>query len=297
MESTLLTDRAYAYCEKTTRVHARSFYFAARFLPPEKRRAVYPIYAFCRHVDDAVDEAGESNGETRRKVVAEWEARLRGVFRGEPVFDRSAPTEQDLVFIAWRDVLTRFRFDESLPLELVRGVVQDTEISRYETFDELYRYCYRVASTVGLMSSEILGYSDPGALAHAEALGIAMQLTNILRDVREDALRDRIYIPSEDLNRFGVSEEQIITGRFDGNFAELMKYEILRARRFYERGDAGIEFLERDSRLTVGLASTIYAKILDEIEKQNHDVFSRRARTSFAAKMLTVPLAYFRWRR
>jgi phytoene synthase len=290
-----VTERAYAYCESVTRVHARSFFFAARFLPPQKRRAVFPIYAFCRHVDDAVDIA-EGTEDQKRRVVATWQTRLGDVFAGNVCFDEAAPTDQDLVFIAWRDVLSHYRFDESLPLELIRGVVQDTEINRYETFDDLYRYCYRVASTVGLMSSEILGYSDRKALANAEALGIAMQLTNILRDVGEDAERDRIYLPREDLERFGVSESQILAGEISREFASLVKFEIERARKYYLEGDAGIAYLEPDSRVTVGLASTVYAKILREIEKQRYDVFTRRARTSTASKLLTVPRVYLRWR-
>ncbi len=286
-DATILAD-AYAYCESVTKNHARSFYFAAKFLPPEKRRAVYPIYAFCRHVDDAVDEAEENAEHTPREVVGVWEERLRSVFNGAVEID-DQPTEQDLVFIAWRDLLAKYQFPIDLPLDLIKGVVQDTEINRYETFDELYIYCYRVASTVGLMSSEILGYSDPAALENAEALGIAMQLTNILRDIKEDAARNRVYIPQEDLRRFGVSEQQFFENRVDANFVEMMKFQIARARDYYRKGDIGIPMLDRDTRLTVGLASTIYSRILDEIQRQDCDVFSRRAHTSTFQKLLTIP--------
>lgn len=286
-----MIESAYEYCERVTKEHARSFYFAAKFLPREKRRAVYPIYAFCRHVDDAIDEAVGSV-DVRRSVVAGWESRLRDVFGGTIDFDPERPSEQDLVFVAWGDLLEKYSFDIELPLELIRGVVQDTEIDRYESFDDLYEYCYRVASTVGLMSSEILGYSESHALENAEALGIAMQLTNILRDVGEDAERGRIYIPREDLERFGVSEDQILNRRFDGNFVELMKFEIDRARDFYRRGNAGIGYLDRDTRFTVAAASTIYAGILDRIEKQRYDVFAGRARTSFTWKIRQLPKAY-----
>lgn len=286
-----MIESAYEYCERVTKEHARSFYFAAKFLPREKRRAVYPIYAFCRHVDDAIDEAVGSV-DVRRSVVAGWESRLRDVFGGTIDFDPEHPSEQDLVFVAWGDLLEKYSFDIELPLELIRGVVQDTEIDRYESFDDLYEYCYRVASTVGLMSSEILGYSESRALENAEALGIAMQLTNILRDVGEDAERGRIYIPREDLERFGVSEDQILNRRFDGNFVELMKFEIDRARDFYRRGNAGIGYLDRDTRFTVAAASTIYAGILDRIEKQRYDVFAGRARTSFTWKIRQLPKAY-----
>lgn len=291
-----ILDQAYEYCESVTRNHARSFYFAARFLPAEKRRAVYPIYAFCRHVDDAIDEADADSALSPRAVVDVWESRLRDVFSGV-VNISDPPTEQDLVLIAWSDLLARYRFDPEIPLDLVRGVVQDTEIDRYETFEELYVYCYRVASTVGLMSSEILGYSEPKALENAEALGIAMQLTNILRDVREDAARGRIYLPQEDLRRFGVSEDQIFEERADPNFVELMKFEIARAREYYRRGDEGIKYLDRETRLTVGLASEIYSLILDEIERQRYDVFSRRAHTGALRKLSAIPRVWIAHRR
>ena len=289
MKSKQLTQRAFAYCESVTRAHARSFFFAARFLPAAKRRAIYPIYAFCRHVDDAVDEAGEASAESMRRVVEVWESRLRDVFGNKAEINSEGATDQDLVFIAWQDLLGRYRFDIEIPLDLVKGIVQDTEKNRFQSFDELYVYCYRVASTVGLMSAEILGYSDSVALENAEALGIAMQLTNILRDVREDAERDRIYLPREDLDRFGVTEEQIREGRFDRNFRDLMKFEVERAREYYRKGNDGIRFLERDTRLTVDLASTVYSKILDVIESMDYNIFNRRAATSLSAKLRCIP--------
>ena len=288
MNQTKLIEQAYDYCERVTRDHARSFYFAARFLPAAKRRAVYPIYAFCRHVDDAVDEADADSSPTPRDVVAAWELRLRDVYSGKAEIG-AAVSEQDLVFAAFQDVLSKYRFDLEIPLDLIKGVLQDTEIDRYESFDELYVYCYRVASTVGLMTSEILGYSDPAALKQAEALGIAMQLTNILRDVKEDAARGRIYLPGEDLKRFGVTEDQIFANRLDTNFVELMKFEIARAREYYEIGDRGIRYLSRDSRFTVRLASTAYGRILDAIERQDHDVFRGRAHTTAIEKIGLLP--------
>ena len=197
--------------------------------------------------------------------------------------------EQDLVFLAWKDLLEKYPIPENLPLELIEGVLMDTRKNRYETFDELYVYCYRVASTVGLMSSEILGYSEKNALEYAEAMGIGMQLTNILRDIKEDAAMNRIYLPQEDLKRFNVSERQILAGEFDDNFIELMKFEIERARDFYRKGEQGIALLEKDSRFTVLLASRTYSRILDAIERQNYDVFSRRAHTTFAQKILSIP--------
>ncbi len=296
-------EKAYDYCESVTKLHAKSFYFAAKFLPKHKLRAVYPIYAFCRHVDDEIDEIGDGDEAKAIETVENWKKNLDFVYldeetrrRGDeeflPVFSSSSlllNSSSENVFIAWQALLKTYEIPQNLPLELIQGVLMDTRIKRYETFDELYVYCYRVASTVGLMSSEILGYSDKIALEYAEALGIAMQLTNILRDIREDAAMGRIYLPQEDLHRFGISEEQIFANEFDGNFAALMKFQIERARFYYAEGEKGIALLEKDSRFTVLLASRIYAKILDEIERQNYNIFTKRAHTTKTQKLLALP--------
>ena len=283
-------EKAYRYCESVTKLHARSFYFAAKFLPRAKQRAVYPIYAFCRHVDDEIDEIGDGNQAEAVKAVEKWRSKLEEIYAGELNREQSETNNGQIeVFRAWQDLLKTYQIPSELPLDLVRGVLMDTSINRYETFDELYIYCYRVASTVGLMSSEIMGYSDKAALEYAEAMGIGMQLTNILRDVKEDAAMDRIYLPQEDLRRFNVSEEQIFANEFDKNFARMMKFQVERARDFYEKGEKGIAYLEKDSRFTVLLASRIYAKIMDEIERQNYNVFARRARTSRMQKIFAIP--------
>lgn len=280
---------AYDYCRSVTVKHAKSFYFAARFLPADKRRAVFPVYAFCRHVDDEIDEAATGDADLATAAVERWRTNLKAVYDGVlPAGDGVSP-EQRMVFEAWLDVIARYPIPPSLPLELVAGVLMDTSIKRYETFEELYVYCFRVASTVGLMSSEILGYVDPKAVEYAEAMGIAMQLTNILRDVREDASMGRIYLPQEDLRRFGVDDEQILSGRFDENFDALMRFEIDRARHYYSNGEKGIAMLSPDSRFTVLLASRIYAKILDEIDARGRNVFLGRAHTTRFQKMASIP--------
>lgn len=278
-------EAAYRFCETVTKIHARSFYFAAKFLPKTKQRAVYPIYAFCRYVDDEIDESADETEAIR--AVENWKENLKEIYTGK---DRKPKTQdQKQIFTAWKDLLGNYKIPENLPLELVQGVLMDTTTKRYATFDDLYVYCYRVASTVGLMSSEILGYSDKVALEYAEAMGIAMQLTNILRDVKEDAAMGRIYLPQKDLRKFGVSETQIFENKFDENFIRLMKFQIARARDFYEKGEQGIRLLEKDSRFTVLLASRIYGRILDEIERQNYDVFASRASTTFAQKIISIP--------
>jgi phytoene synthase len=281
---------AYKYCENITKIHAKSFYFAAKFLPKPKRRAVFPVYAFCRHVDDEIDEIGDDDQSKAIHAVENWKSGLQKIYAGMTNAEQLTTDDgQNLVFTAWRDLLETYKIPPNLPLELMQGVLMDTQIKRYETFTELYVYCYRVASTVGLMSSEILGFTDRAALEYAEALGIAMQLTNILRDVKEDAAIGRIYLPQEDLRRFDVSEDQIVAGEMSDNFVKLMKFQIARARDFYRKGEKGIALLEKDSRFTVLLAARIYSRILDEIERQNYDVFARRASITFSQKILSLP--------
>lgn len=280
-------ERAYDYCKSVTKLHAKSFYFAAKFLPKHKQKAVFPIYAFCRHVDDAVDEIGENNQAKAVEAVEIWKSNLQNLYENKE--QRPKSEDQKAVFLAWNDLLKTYKIPQNFPLELIEGVLMDTHIKRYETFDELYIYCYRVASTVGLMSSEILGYSEKIALEYAEKLGIAMQLTNILRDVKEDAERGRIYLPLEDLLKFNVSEQQILEGKFDGNFRKMMQFQIERARNYYREGEKGISFLEKDSRFTVLLASRIYGQILDEIEKLDYNVFLSRAHTTKLNKLLSLP--------
>lgn len=280
-------EKAYEYCESITKTHAKSFYFAAKFLPKHKRRPIYALYALCRKVDDEVDEIGENNEAQAVRAVERWQCKLEEIYEGKS--ENSSNENQNLVFKAWHDLLKSYKIPKKLPFELMQGVLMDTNINRYETFDDLYVYCYRVASTVGLMSSEIFGYKEPKTLEYAEALGIGMQLTNILRDVKEDAAMGRIYLPQEDLRRFDVSEEQIFANKYDANFIALMKFQIGRARDYYRKSEKGISLLEKDTRFTVLLASRIYARILDEIERQNHDVFSKRAHTTFSQKLLIIP--------
>lgn len=284
-------ENAYQDCEKITKTHAKSFYFAAKFLPKHKRRPIYALYALCRSVDDEVDEIGENNETAAIKAIERWRKKLEGIYASDnEIIDSEI---EDSVFIAWRDLLQTYKIPKNLPLELMQGVLMDTSIKRYQTFDELYVYCYRVASTVGLMSSEIFGYSDPKTLEYAEALGIAMQLTNILRDIKEDAAMGRIYLPQEDLRRFDISEKQIFENKYenkyDENFAAMMKFQIARARDYYRTAEKGIPLLEKDTRFTVLLAARIYAGILNEIERQNYDVFKKRAHTTFWQKLLMIP--------
>lgn len=274
-------ERAYRYCRQATRTHAKSFYFCSHFLPREKRRAIYAVYALCRHVDDAVDAAGIRGERDATAAIEHWRAELDAVYTDGRA---SSP-----VLLAWRDMLSRFRIRQELPLELMRGVLMDTRIKRYETWEELRVYCYRVASVVGLMSSEIFGYVEPRTLYYAEQLGLAMQLTNILRDVGEDARMGRIYLPQEEMRRFAYTEADLLGGKLTESFFALMRFEIERARALYSEAEQGIPLLNREARFTVLLAARLYARILDEIERNGYDVFTRRAHLSLPGKLRAAP--------
>ena len=281
--------RAYEFCRQTARTHAKSFYFSAQFLPVEKRKAIYAVYALCRHVDDAVDRHDVHDAAGARAAIEVWQRDLDKVYRGEKV---DAP-----VLLAWSDMLTRYPIKQELPLELMRGVLMDTYISRYETWEELRVYCYRVASTVGLMVTEIFGYTRPETLEYAVALGEAMQLTNILRDIGEDQRVGRVYVPQEDLRRFGYAESELARGEINEPFISLMRFEIERARNLYREAEQGIPLLNREARFTVLLAARIYARILDRVEANMFDVFNRRAHLTLAAKMRLTPRIWLEARR
>ena len=198
--------------------------------------------------------------------------------------------------IAWHDTLKSYSIPIELPLDLMDGVAMDIEFKPFETFDDLYVYCYKVAAVVGLMTSEIFGYSDKRALEHAIELGIAMQLTNILRDIGEDVDRGRIYLPLEDLRRFKYSKEEMMQKKINDNFLNLMKFQIERARGYYRSSDKGIPMLEKESRFGVAISSVNYGNILTAIEKNRYDVFSTRAYRSFFQKISTIPYVWLKTR-
>lgn len=284
---------AYAYCRDVTRTHAKSFYFCTQTLPARKRPAIYGIYALCRQIDDLVDTNRQASATEVTFAVERWSQVLEAVYTG-------AAFPAHPVLIAWHDFLPRFPVKLEHPLELMQGCLMDARTDgpvRFETFDALYAYAYRVASLVGLMTSEVFGYRDPSALQYAVALGIAFQLTNILRDIGEDARRDRIYLPLEDLRRFGCSEEVILQGRLTPELIALLKFQIRRARDFYREAECGIPLLSSDSRFTVFLSSRLYGGILRDIERHGYDVFSRRAHVSFQAKLWALPRLWLqaRW--
>jgi len=282
---------AYVHCRNITRKYAKTFYLATRFLPHHKQRSIFAIYGLCRFLDNLVDEAEDLIAENPVKLQAvsqtlsEWKEKLRHTYEGEP--------SDNPILLAFSDVLRRHDIAITLPFELIDGVAMDLTKNRYETFEELYDYSYKVASVVGLMISEVFGYKDRAALKHAVDLGIAMQLTNILRDVGEDLLRDRIYLPAGDLRRFGVSEDDLFGHRMNDAFRELMRFQIERARSYYASADKGIPMLTPDSQVPVRLARHNYARILDQIEANDYDVFTRRAYLSLTRKMVILPRVWW----
>jgi len=293
-EKALTLENAYRYCRQISKHHAKTFYLATLFLPKRQQNPIFAIYALLRTVDDLVDLAEDklTNGQITRQeinsMLENWKIRLKQCYRGE--------VSSDPILMAWHDTLKTYPIPIELPLDLMDGVAMDIEFRKFETFDDLYVYCYKVASVVGLMTSEIFGYSDRQALQHAIDLGIAMQLTNILRDIGEDIDRGRIYLPMEDLKRFGYSEEEFMKKTMNNNFLAMMKFQIERARSYYRSSEKGIPMLEKESRFAVMISSRNYCNILQAIEENNYDVFSQRAYRSFYQKIRTIPEIWYKTR-
>jgi len=269
-------ESSYRLCRDIAKAHSKTFYFASLFLSAEKRRAIWAVYAFCRTADDIVDRSSPASD--RLDAIDVWRRRLLRAY------DRS-PDHPLMVALA--DAAERYAIPIQPALDLLSGASRDVTIRRYETYDDLREYCYLVASTVGLLTAPILGYEE-GALAYGIALGRAMQMTNILRDVGEDSRMGRIYLPAEDLRRFNYAESDLLAGTIDENFIELMKFQIARVRSMYDEAAPGIELLSPGSRYTVRLALLLYRRILDEIEDNGYDVFTRRAYVPMRTKVLTA---------
>ena len=255
---------AYDHCKRVTRAEAKNFYYASRTLPAKKRRAIYAAYAFCRLCDDIAD--GDLPLEEKRRLLEETRGRLNSDIYPDP----------HPVFSALRDTIDSYDIPVGHFEEVIEGVEMDLTQSRYGTFEELRVYCYRVASAVGLVCIEIFGYTDPEAREYAVDLGLAMQFTNIIRDLREDSLRGRIYVPLDELERFGYTEQDLERGTVNEPFRQLMAYEAARAREHFERGRRIVPLLSADSRACLALLHGVYSSILDRIEASGFDVYSRR---------------------
>ncbi|MEP6775909.1 MAG: phytoene/squalene synthase family protein [Chloroflexota bacterium] len=277
---------AYRECVRVIRLHSKSFYFSARLLPAHKRNGIMALYAFCRLTDDLVDEVEDNSAEALRKArcaLDTWAARNRAwtVPFGE--------SSGSAVAAAWADTRRRCSIPTELPDDLIAGVRMDLTLNRYQTWDDLWLYCYRVASTVGLMSMYITGAQTMDAVPYAVQLGVALQLTNILRDVGEDARSGRIYLPLEDMDRFGYTEEMLLAGVRNEQFSDLMEFEVHRAQALYNAAWAGIAMLPPDSRMAVAAAGLFYRRILDKITTAQYDVFSQRAHLTLSEKLKALP--------
>ncbi|ACL23855.1 phytoene/squalene synthase family protein [Chloroflexus aggregans] len=265
---------AYAFCDEVIRRHSKSFFFSTQFLPPPQRRAVRALYAFCRTTDDTVDMARTDPA----RALAEWVRVAR-----RPCLDTAHP-----VLLAWADTCQRYNLSPHLIDELLAGVAMDLTISRYATFADLWLYCYRVASVVGMLVIGITG-AAPGATPYAIKLGVALQLTNILRDVGEDANRGRVYLPIDELARFGLTADDILARVYDERFIALMKFQIERTHRLYDESWPGIALLPPEVRLAVAAAARVYRGILDKIVANRYDSYNHRAYLSLREKVARLP--------
>jgi phytoene synthase len=274
-ELSFIADAAARYCRKLTERSKSNFYYAFLFLPPRKREALEAVYAYCRLVDDVVDE--EADVPTKLAGIARWRREL------DAVYGTAVPTHP--VSIKLRQAIAWFPIRREDMEAVIDGCAMDVEIHRYQTWDELHTYCYRVASAVGLMCIEIFGYSTLQAREYAVDLGIALQLTNILRDVAEDARRGRIYLPAEELAAFGVDERDLIEGRRTPELVRLMRHNAARARAHYLRARAAIGEPERRQLVIAEIMGGIYHALLERLEATGFDVFGPKTTVTRSRKM------------
>lgn len=268
-------DEAYGYCQALTRREAKNFYYGFILLPQRQRRAIYAAYAFARLCDDIADE-GLPPEEAAVRLAA-YRAALDRCLAGEA---------EGPVFVALKDAVDTFSIPPAYLHDLIDGVTSDLTVRRYRTFEELRRYCYLVASTVGLICIEIFGYEGGDtAREHATDLGIALQLTNILRDIQEDAARDRVYLPQDELERFGCSERELFAGEASAAFRRVVAFQVERARAHFGRGRRLLPYLPRRARACVAVMAGIYGSILSHIERDPEVVFQRRVSLSAGQKL------------
>lgn len=263
---------SYRYCREVAKTRARNFYYSFVLLSDEQRDAMCALYAFMRHCDDLSDEPGAN-----REAIERWRVEMDAALDGT--------TGMGPVWPAFHDAVTRYRIPRQYFHEMIDGVESDLETRRIETFDELYRYCYQVASVAGLTALHIFGFESPDALPLAEKCGIAFQLTNILRDIREDSERDRIYLPDEDLKRFGVTAEDLRAGKRNDAFTSLMSFEASRAKDYYNESKPLLAMVSPRSRASLAALIAIYSRLLERIEASGYDVFTRRVRLPAAEKI------------
>jgi 15-cis-phytoene synthase len=269
-------EEAYEACRDIAREEARNFYYGFILLPPERRAGIYAAYAFSRRADDSVDDGGTTAA--RLAAVADRRDELDACYAGDP-------PAGDPVLVALADTVRRFDVPRGHLDALLDGVAMDLTVSRYASFPALKEYCDRVAGAVGLVSLHVFGFSDPRAPGHAADLGVAMQLVNIMRDVGEDADRDRIYLPADEMAAHGVGEAEVLAGVASPGFRALMHAQGQRARDYFARGERLLPLLDRRARMCVSMLSGLYREILEAIESRDYDVFGERVSLSTPRKL------------
>jgi len=288
-------DQAYEICRKETQKWAKTFYLGTLLLPQEKRKAIWAIYVWCRRTDEIMDsvEASTKSQNELSDNLDEWEENTKNVFKG------NIKSELDSVLL---DTIEKYPQSIQPYLDMIDGQRMDLNKFRYKDFDELKLYCYRVAGTVGLMTQNVMGIDSaytsapwsamPDPSEAAIALGIANQLTNILRDVGEDRHRGRIYLPQADIEKFNYSEEKLLKGEIDNQWKALMKFQLTRAREWFQKSEDGIKWLSSDARWPVWTSLRLYRGILDSIERLDYDVFNNRAFVKNSVKAFELPISF-----
>jgi 15-cis-phytoene synthase len=265
---------SYAFCEDVARRQAKNFYYSFLLLEADRRRAMCAIYAFMRYCDDLSDAEGVAD---RAASIAQWRKDLERALEGSPA--------EHALWPAFIDTVARYKIPHRYFFEMIDGVSSDLEPRRIGTFAELYDYCYHVASVVGLTIIHIFGFDSPKALELAEKCGIAFQLTNILRDVREDAQNGRVYLPEEDLERFGVSGGDLNGDVVSPALRKLLTFEAERARAYYRQSAPLVAMIHKESRASLRALIGIYSRLLDRIEASDYDVLSQRVRVPTGEKI------------
>ena len=268
---------AYEECRLITKREAKNFFYAFVTLPAEKRRAIYAAYAFCRHCDDAVDRS--ASPESKVEALSSLSAQLDAAYKNRP---------NGAVFIALAHSVQTYNIPQSYFQDVINGVEMDLTKHRYETFEELRLYCYRVASVVGLICLEIFGYRDPRAREYAIDLGLAMQMTNILRDVQEDMERDRVYLPQDEMKRYGYSEEELLKEVRNDTQKRFMAFQVDRAQKLFRSGARLLPYLSIRSRGCPAVLAKVYMRILSRIEANDYNVFDGRISLSSREKLLIM---------
>lgn len=277
-------EESYRYCRQVARARAKNFYYSFLLLTRPQRDAMCAVYAFNRYCDDLSDDTASSTTAQIAERIRDWRLELGRALRGE--------FEGNLMWPAFHDTVERYKIPHRFFYEMIDGISSDLEPREMQTFDELYRYCYQVASVVGLTIVHIFGFRSIKALLLAEKCGIAFQLTNILRDVREDAGLGRIYLPKEDLDRFGVTPDQLRSGTEDGGFRELMRFEAARAWAYYRESDPLEGLIEQKSRSSLWALREIYQRLLRRIEAAHYAVLTRRINVPTRTKLALLFKAF-----